>query len=274
MWHAEGWWSLDTPHLPHDAISYSDEVRAAHRALWRSGHAVDFVRPGADASGYRLLVVPALSAMTAETAQWLEEYVSSGGHLVVTFASGVTDEHQRIVLGGYPGMLRSLLGVRAEQIFPLADDDIVQLSTGLEGGVWTELLHLESADALATYESGTLSGLPAITRRELGHGTVTYVSTKLAQASLDSFLAQQAAEAGALPVLDGALAFGVEAVRRRGATTDYLFLLHHGDRAVRVDGAGHDLLTGATDRILLQPGGVAVIREANPAWSISAPATV
>jgi beta-galactosidase len=269
VWHAEGWWSLDTPHLPNDAISYSDEVRAAHRAFWRGGYAVDFVRPGADASGYRLLVVPALAAMTAETAQWLERYVAAGGKLVVTFATGLTDEHQRIALGGYPGVLRSLLGVRAEQILPLADDDIVELSNSLQAGVWTELLQAESADVVATYGPGSLSGLPAITRRALGQGTATYVSTKLVQESLDSFLKQQAGEAGVLPVLEGAQALGVEAVRRRGASSDYLFLLHHGDRPVRVDGAGEDLLTGAKDSIVLPPGGVAVIREAGRDWSIS-----
>ncbi|MCP2636040.1 beta-galactosidase [Microbacterium sp. HD4P20] len=268
VWDAEGWWSLETPHLPNDAIGYSDEVRAAHRAFWRGGYAVDFVRPGTDASRYRLLVVPALYAITAETGRWLEEYVRSGGCLVVTFATGLADEHQRVVAGGYPGMLRSLLGVRAEQIFPRPDGDIVYLSNGLAGGSWTEMLHADGADILARYDSGNLSGLPAITRRSLGTGSAIYLSTKLEQASLDTFLAGLAAEAGILPVLEGASAFGVEAVRRRGATADYLFLLHHGDHPVRVDGAGADLLSGARDRILLAPGQVAVIREESRAWSI------
>lgn len=268
VWDAEGWWSLETPHLPNDAIRYSDEVRAAHRAFWRGGHAVDFVRPGADVSKYRLLVVSALYAMTEETVQWLEEYVRSGGHLVVTIASGLADENQRISLRGYPGMLRSLLGVRSEQILPRADEDAVELDNGLEGRSWTERLHTESADALARYGSGTLEGMPAITRRELGSGTATYVSTKLVQASLDAFFTDLATELGIAPVLADALTFGVEAVRRRGATADYLFLLHHGDRAVRAAGSGIDLLTGAVDSIPLEPGQVAVIREAGHEWSI------
>lgn len=272
VWDADGWWSLETPHLPNDAITYSDEVRAAHRALWRGGYAVDFVRPGADASRYRLLVVSALYAVSADTALWLEEYVRSGGNLLVTFATGLADENQRIVPGGYPGMLRSLLGVRAEQVFPGADEDIVQLSNGLEAAAWTELLHLESANTVAEYGSGTLLGLPAITRRELGSGTATYVSTKLVQASLDVFLSELATEAGVVPVLEGAPALGVEAVRRRGATADYLFLLHHGDHPVRVDGAGVDLLSGAKDSIPLLPGGVAVIRETGRDWIISSTA--
>lgn len=268
VWDAEGWWSLETPHLPNDAIDYSGEVRAAHRALWRSGHAADFVRPGADVSAYRMLVVPALYALTAATADWLEEYARAGGHLVVTFASGLADENQRIVTGGYPGMLRSLLGVRGEQIVPRADGDLVTLSNGMTGGSWTELLRAESAGVIARYDSGPLAGMPAITRREVGDGIVTYVSTKLEQESLDAFLSESAAEAGIEALFPEARVFGVEAVRRRGGGGDYLFLLHHGELPVRVDGRGVDLITGAEDRIELAPGRAAVIREAGRSWSI------
>ncbi len=261
VWDAEGWWSLETPHLPNDAISYPDEVRAAHRACWRDGHAVDFVRPLADASRYRLLVVPTLYALSEETARWLETYVEAGGLLVVTFATGLADERQRIALGGYPGMLRELLGVRGEQILPEPDDVALPLTGGLQGGTWSELLHAESAQVLHRYTSGPLDGLPAITRARRGAGSAVYVSTKLAQASLDELLGDLAREAGVLPVLEGAAALGVEAVRRRGAHADYLFLLHHGDRPVHVDGAGIELLTGSSDALRLEPGGVAVFRQ-------------
>lgn len=270
VWDAEGWWSLETPHLPNDAITYSDEVRAAHRALWRGGHAVDFVASGADVSRYRMLVVPALYAITAATVDWLEEYVRAGGHLVVTFATGLADENQRIVPGGYPGMLRDLLGIRGEQILPRADGDTVPLSNGMTGGSWTELLHAETAEVVARYESGPLAGVPAITRRELGEGSATYVSTKLEQESLDAFLAGVASTAGVEAVFPDSRAFGVEAIRRRGADGDYLFLLHHGGRPVRVDGEGVDLISGAVDGVVLQPGAVAVIREGSAAWSIAA----
>src|SRR5699024_2575020 len=70
LWHADGWWALETPHLPSDAISYSEEVRATHRSFWRTGIPTDFVRPGADASRYRLLVVPCLYPLSDEQITW------------------------------------------------------------------------------------------------------------------------------------------------------------------------------------------------------------
>lgn len=270
VWDAEGWWSLETPHLPTDALHYSDEVRAAHRGLWRGGFASDFVRPGSDASHYRLLVVPALYAMTEATAAWLETYVQDGGHLIVSFATGLADQDQRVVSGGYPGMLRSLLGVRAEQILPLAGDATVELENGWEATLWTELLHLESADSLTTYRTGPLAGLPAITRRSVGAGSATYVSTKLAQRSLDALLGAVAEAAGVSPVLADAATLGVEVVRRRGAAADFVFVLNHSDSAVVLDGRGLDLISGAEDRITVAGGGVAVIRESSRDWSIRA----
>ncbi len=87
------------------------------------------------------------------------------------------------------------------------------------------------------------------------------MSSKLTQASLDVLLGGLAEQASTRPVVGGAAPLGVEAVRRRDAHADYLFLLHHGDRAGRVDGAGTDLLTGERGTLRLAPGAVAVLRE-------------
>ncbi|NLP83112.1 beta-galactosidase [Microbacterium sp. CFH 90308] len=269
VWHAEGWWSLETPHLPTDALDYADEVRATHRSFWRAGLPVDFVRPGADAGRYRLLVVPALYAMHPDTAAWLAEYAASGGHVVISFFTGVADPSQQVVRGGYPGMLRDLLGIRVEEIRPLADDERIALSGGVEGELWSERVHLEGADAVATYASGPLAGSPAITRRSHGAGTATYISTRLTQPARDALLAELASARGIRPTVPGAIALGVEAVRRRGAASDYLFLLHHGDAPVRVQGRGTDLISGAADAFTLAAGEVAVIREIRSEWQIT-----
>src|SRR5699024_3210537 len=68
LWHAGSWWTLETPSMPHDSLTYREEVRSAHRSFWRAGIATDFVRPGADVGRYRLLVVPALIVVPDEVA--------------------------------------------------------------------------------------------------------------------------------------------------------------------------------------------------------------
>ncbi|UFU07662.1 beta-galactosidase [Ruania halotolerans] len=273
VWDANGWWSLDTPHLPNEELSYAAEVRATHRSLWRAGIACDFVRPRADATGYRILAVPSMFALDDATVSWLTAYVEAGGHLVVGHFTGVADENQRVVLGGYPGRLRDLLGVRVEEIRPLAAGRTHTLTDGAEIEQWTERMHLETADEVAAYADGDLAGLPAIARRRVGGGTATYLSARLVQKSRDAFWTTLCQAHGVTPTLPDAVGTGLEVVRRRAARGDYLFCLHHGNEAVRIAGTGEDLLTGrTTDRgLLLTPGEVAVIRERPGAtWHVTA----
>src|SRR5690606_41279736 len=59
------------------------------------------------------------SLCTDETADALRAYVEGGGHLLVTYFSGIVDENDHVRLGGYPGAFRDLLGVRTEEFAPL-----------------------------------------------------------------------------------------------------------------------------------------------------------
>ena len=71
----------------------------------------------------------------------------SGGHLVVTYFSGIVDEHDHIRPGGYPGAFRDLLGVRVEEFAPLLAGERVALDDGGSADVWTEDLRLQGAEA-------------------------------------------------------------------------------------------------------------------------------
>jgi beta-galactosidase len=261
LWHADGWWALETPDLPSSHLSYSAEVRAAHRSFWRAGIPVDFVRPLADLSRHRLLVLAAQYPLDDAQVTWLEEYVAGGGELVVTYLSGLADEHLRVATGGYPGRLRDLLGVRGQELLPLPAGERIRLSDGSGAEEWTELLEAVDAEVLATYTHGDLAGLPAITRARRGAGGAVYVSAGWTQEARDARLAELAAGLGIRPTLPGAAAAGLEAVRRRGDGADHVFLLHHGERPVTVRAPGEDLLTGASARegLRLPAGGAAVL---------------
>jgi beta-galactosidase len=261
VWHADGWWALESPDLPHDAIRYSDEVRAMHRSLWRAGVPTGFVRPGTPVDGLRLLIVPCLYPLSEAQVTWLEQYVHAGGELLVTFLSGISDPHLRITPGGLPGRLRDLLGVRVEEIHPLAPGETVPLDDGSVVEEWAELLTAPGAEVLASYTHGALAGSPAITAAVHGAGRALYLSARLQQESRDAFLTTATQRLGIRPTLPGAAELGLEVVRRRGADRDIWFLLHHGGAAVGVRAPGTDLVSGADahDGLEIAPGGVAVI---------------
>ena len=184
-----------------------------HGALWRAGVTADVVHPTADLSGYRLVLVPTLYLIRdADAEPRCAAFVEAGGTALVTYFSGIVDEHDHIRLGGYPGAFRDLLGVRVEEFFPLRAGETVRLDDGAHADVWTEWLHAEGAEVLAAYADGPLPGVPALTRHAVGAGAAWYVGTRLDDAATDTLVARLLAEAGVRPAAPAPA--GVEVVRR------------------------------------------------------------
>ena len=130
---ADSWWALDSQGLRGADLHYLDAVRRDHAALRRAGIVCDLAQPEAGLSGYRLLLAPALYLLTDAGAESLRRFVADGGVLVVSFGSGLVDAAGQVRLGGYPGALRDLLGIRVEEFFPLSDGETVPLSSGARG---------------------------------------------------------------------------------------------------------------------------------------------
>ncbi len=264
--------ALESRGLPSDQIRHMDVARSVHAALWRAGIACDLAPPAADLSGYRLVLVPAVYLMSGDVAAALRGYVAAGGHLVVTFLSGIADQFHRVRTGGYPGALRDLLGIRVEEFHPLPPDATVTLSSaGLDGATggpwatgsrWSERLRTAGAEVLARYDGGVLAGLPAVTRNSLGDGVAWYLSTWLADSAYDLLLRDATAAAGVQPVLAD-VPPGVAVSRRYGEDgTSWLFVFNHTDEPVTLPASGVDLLSGkAADPLRLPARGVAVLRE-------------
>ncbi len=259
------WWAAELDAHPSSDVKVRPAVRRWHQSLWKRNVAVDFARHGQDLSDYRVVVVPVQYLMSDPAAAALTSFVEDGGHLVVTYFSGLVDEHDRVRLGGYPGALRNLLGVRIEEFFPLAARATVRLSRFGPGRVWSELGRAESAEVLATYDEGPVAGSPVVTRNRVGRGTAWYVGTEIDDDARTALLRLVLDEGGVTPVLPD-LPAGVEAVRRRSPDASYLFVLNHTGEDVTVEAAGTDLLTRmAANRLQVPAGGAAVLREARAA---------
>jgi beta-galactosidase len=255
-------WALQAPGLPSARLDHHGEARRAHRAFWRLGITTDVIGSPADLSAYAVIVLPAHYLITiGAQSNALSTWVAAGGHLVVTFLSGVAGEDTRIHTGGYPGALRDLLGVRVEEFHPLGPDEQVRICSGATGDLWSETVHATGAKVISRYAGGVLDGRPAITRNNVGRGAAWYVSTRLDEESWRRWLGFVADLAGVRPVRAG-LPPGVEVVVRRDGEQEWLFALNHTAAAQDVPGDGVDLLTGATitGAVRIPPGGAAVLR--------------
>ncbi|GAA2703856.1 beta-galactosidase [Actinoplanes palleronii] len=258
----DSWWSSEGEARPSQEVKYLDQVHATHRALRELGVTADVVSPDADLSAYRLVVVPGLYMVGDLAAVRIADYVADGGHLLVTFFSGIVDERDRIRLGGYPGAFRDVLGVLAEEFAPLKPEQDVALTTGGTGTLWTERLRTTSAETIASYADGPMPGTPAITRNTFGAGTAWYVSTALDAVSLRDLTGDIAKNAG-VKSLALQPSGDVEIVRRTGDGRSYLFVINHGAAPVEYPVTGFDLVADQDVHGLLrvEGGGTAVVRE-------------
>ncbi|MFJ4082702.1 beta-galactosidase [Streptomyces iakyrus] len=266
LWDWHSWWAqtLDwRPSVDHDARERAD---AFYEALYDRHLTVDFAHPEADLSRYPLVVVPALYLMTEAAGRNLKAYVEQGGTLVVSYFSGIVDQHDAVHEGAYPGPLRDVLGLTVEEFSPLLPGERVRVTgpdgTELSADVWTEFVVPRGAETVSAYADGPATGLPAVTRHRLGEGTAWYVSTRLGADGLDALLGRAGEDAGLAPRAD--LPRDVEVVRRSGATGTYLFAVNHAgsDAKVPLESPGTELLTGdrAAGRLVVPAGAVRVVR--------------
>ena len=261
----QAWWAVELDSHPSADVTYLDRAHAHYRALWEAGVTVDFVHPEDRLTGYRLVIVPTLYAVSDSARDRLVEFVDAGGTALVTYFSGIVDENDHIRLGGYPGAYRDLLGVWVEQFHPLREKQVVSLDDGTTASVWSEDLQLDGAHSIARYVDGPLPGIPAITRRPVGDGAAWYVATRLDADGVRRLTDRLLAEAGVTPAGSaGQSGHGVELVRRVGEDRSYLFVINHSGDAADVPASGRELLGGHdVDAVVtVPPGGVAVVREA------------
>ena len=256
-------WAAELDSHPTRDLTYLDRHQSLYRALWDAGVTVDMVRPEDDLTDYPLVLVPTLYLCTDAAATNIAGYAEAGGTVLVTYWSGIVDEHDHVRLGGYPGAFRDLLGISTEEFFPLREGELVRLAGGVLDGatadVWTELLHAADAEVVSSYVDGPLPGVPALTRRTVGTGTAWYLATRVDAGGTAALVRHLCAGVG-VAVHDLS---GVELVRRRGETGSYLFVINHTDSAVEVPVRGLDLVTSTScpGSAKVAAGGVAVIRE-------------
>ena len=101
----DSWWSLEQAAVP-TRLSYVEHVFAWYAPLFERNVVTDFVRADADLSGYDTVIVPSLFCATPAALDNLAAYADGGGHLVVTFQTGIVDENMHITSGGYLGSLQ------------------------------------------------------------------------------------------------------------------------------------------------------------------------
>ncbi|WP_286933393.1 beta-galactosidase [Leclercia sp. UBA5958] len=182
-------WAMDDAAGPRNmGLEYEKTVNEHYRPFWEKGIAVDVIDADQPLSQYALVIAPMLYMVRQGFAERAEAFVAEGGHLVTTYWSGIVDETDLCFTGGFPGPLRKLLGIWAEEIDCLGEGErnLVQglagNASGLQGPYQVrhlcELIHTETAQTLATYRDDFYAGRPAVTVNRFGNGKAWHVASR------------------------------------------------------------------------------------------------
>lgn len=276
MYDWENRWGVELSSGPSIALNYVDEVHKYYDALYQLNIQTDVIGVEEDLSRYKVVVAPVMYMLKPGFAQRVERFVAQGGTFVTTFFSGIVNENDLVTLGGYPGELRKVLGIWAEEIdalLPGQHNEIVMkenwgpLHGSYPCGILCDIIHAETAEVLAEYGADYYEGSPVLTRNRFGQGRAYYVASSPDAAFLQGFLANVCEEQGVEPLLNAPA--GIETAERVKDGSSFLFVLNHNadETAVDIGPRQRDLLTGrdVSGKVKIPGRGVMILaRAADP----------
>lgn len=273
----ESQWATEHTATPSQNVRHWTEPLDWFRALADTGVTADVVPVRGDWDSYEVAVLPALYILSEDTSRRVREYVANGGKLIVTYYTGLSDERDHVWLGGYPGSIRDVVGVRVEEHAPMGTDfpgtmDHLDLSNGAVAHDIADVITsvAESGRVLETFKADKWTGFdgaPAITVNEYGDGKTVYVGAKLGREGLAVSLPEILSE------LEVATPAGddrgeVLRIERADATDEnhFVFLFNRTRDVAVVDVEGEPLIASLAQvndsehTAAIQPNGVLVVK--------------
>jgi beta-galactosidase len=188
----DNYWSLEYSSGPSVSLTYVDQIKRYYAAFYRQNTAVDLIPTNLSAdqlARYDVVLAPVLIMVKPGVSDAIHQYVANGGTFVTTYMSGINDEHDNVIMGGYPGPFRDLCGLWAEEIDALPPHTAVPVKFGdteTGGSIVANVSHLEGAETIAAYGGADYyANTPAVTVNTYGTGQAYYVGTVLDTAGMD-----------------------------------------------------------------------------------------
>lgn len=175
---------------------YTDAVMQAHRALYQLNLDYNMVNLRDMKKNYRVLILPDHVIMSPDMADTVRQYVKSGGTVIMTGYSAVTDETGRVFDSPMPGLLSDVFGLRVAGFlragWPDMDGETVPSEKTVRMGdsiirtqlAYTEQLELHGAEMMAAFEDGSC----AVSLHAYGQGKAFYIAAEASQALIQPLI--------------------------------------------------------------------------------------
>ena len=245
----DNYWAFEYTSGPNVDLLYVDQIHQYYKYFYDRNIAVNMIPVDADFSRYKVIVAPVLYMIKPGMKEALEAFVANGGVLITTYMSGIVGETDNVYLGGYPGPLRALAGIWAEEIDALAPEqtNTVRFTDGTTAKcrIVCDLIHTEGAESLASYASDFYEGMPAVTRNAYGSGITYYLATDMDETGIAKVLDRAMTDGNVTAVI--AEPTPLEITKRTTEAATYYFVMNFRDEAAPLPaslGGKLDLLTG------------------------------
>jgi len=258
------------------AGGYNAIVSQLHRSLYLANVGSDFVFPNvsaAELAQYKLLIVPCLYVADDALLKRISDYVHNGGHVLMTFKSGFTNENSAVRWELAPGPLREAAGFTYQEFSNLEHplelkSDPFHAGNENKVSTWAEFLRLTTAQPLAFYDHPFFGRWPAVTSNHFGAGTLTYEGTALSDKLQQAVVLDELRNAGLIRA-DQQLPPSVRV--KHGLSRDghrLHYYLNYSSAPATLGYAyatGSDLLTGQSlserQQTTLQPWDLVIVKE-------------
>lgn len=233
----ENMWALKDSQGPRNiGLNYNDIVTEYYKVFWELGINVDFVDMECDIDEYTLVVAPILYMMRNKYQDKIRAFVNNGGNFILTYFSGIVNDTDLCYLGGFPGDLTEVFGIRSEEVDALFDHEVNKIKSSITGKEYScthicDLIHVNEAEVLAQYTTDFYKGMAAVTRNSYGKGNAYYITSRNDDTFNKDFLEALINEVGINKNLNVDLPQGVTVTKRENKESEYLFIQNYSNES-------------------------------------------
>ncbi|MCU9615111.1 beta-galactosidase [Caldibacillus lycopersici] len=249
-----------------DTKRYPQTLQQHYRPFWEKDIPVDVITKEQDFSSYKLLIVPMLYLVSEDTISRLKSFVANGGRLVMTYISGLVNEHDLTYLCGWHHDLQEVFGINlleTDTLYP-KDENYVSFHNKIyQLKDYATVLSVHGAKSEGIYLQDFYANTAAITSHSYGNGKAYYIGARLENQFHTDFYDEIIDELAIMPAASVKHGKGVSVQVRKSASEDYIFVMNFTEekQLIAFSDTVKDIITGdeITGEIILDKYEVKIV---------------
>lgn len=194
VWNLENYWSIDRQKQTFQWDTWNYPIKFMEIAK-SFGAPIDVIPETADLSKYKFVIIPAYEMVDSALVKKWTDYVSNGGHLIITCRTAIKDRRGHFWEGETAAPISGLIGAHVEatdMLSSYAKGDILVNSKHYSWNNWADLLVPDNnTEVLAVYDNQFYKGKAAAVQHKIGKGSVTYIGADTDDSKLEKDLLQK-----------------------------------------------------------------------------------